>query len=81
VSVLEHNVCRGVAHPVMQRPGVLYLADESEVYFVWQPSQESSVFSISRAFDDYYISHLDAGGDAEEDLTSMTSSSSSPPSE
>ena len=23
VSVLEHDVCRGVAHPVVQRPGVL----------------------------------------------------------
>jgi hypothetical protein len=25
------------------------------VHFVWQPSQESSVLAISRAFDDYYI--------------------------
>ena len=32
-----------------------YLADEPEVHFVWQPSQESSVFDISRAFEDYYI--------------------------
>jgi hypothetical protein len=23
VSVLEQDVCRGVAHPVVQRPGVL----------------------------------------------------------
>jgi hypothetical protein len=32
-----------------------YLTDESEVHFVWQPSQESSVLDMSRAFDDYYI--------------------------
>jgi hypothetical protein len=25
------------------------------VHFVWQPNQESSVFVMSRAFDDYYI--------------------------
>jgi hypothetical protein len=25
------------------------------VHFVWQPSQESSVLAMSRAFDDYYI--------------------------
>jgi hypothetical protein len=34
---------------------VYYLADEPEVHFVWQPSQESSVLDISRSFDDYYI--------------------------
>jgi hypothetical protein len=34
---------------------VYYLADESEAHFVWQPSQESSVLALSRAFDDYYI--------------------------
>ena len=32
-----------------------YLADEPGVHFVWQPSQESSVLAMSRAFDDYYI--------------------------
>ena len=32
-----------------------YLADEPEVHFVWQPSQESSALDMSRAFDDYYI--------------------------
>jgi hypothetical protein len=32
-----------------------YLANESGVHFVWQPSQESSVFAMSRTFDDYYI--------------------------
>jgi hypothetical protein len=25
------------------------------VHFIWQPSQESSVLGMSRAFDDYYI--------------------------
>jgi hypothetical protein len=34
---------------------VYYLADESEVHFVWQPSQESSVLTMSCVFDDYYI--------------------------
>jgi hypothetical protein len=34
---------------------VYYLADEPRVHFVWQPSQESSVLAMSRAFDDYYI--------------------------
>jgi hypothetical protein len=34
---------------------VYYLADEPEVHFVWQPSQESTILAISRAFDDYYI--------------------------
>jgi hypothetical protein len=34
---------------------VYYLADECEVHFVWQPSQESSVLAMSCAFDDYYI--------------------------
>jgi hypothetical protein len=37
------------------------------VHFIWQPSQESSVLTMSRAFDDYYIKklwrHLDAGGE------------------
>jgi hypothetical protein len=32
-----------------------YLADESGVHFILQPSQESSVLGMSRAFDDYYI--------------------------
>jgi hypothetical protein len=54
VSVLEYDVCSGVAHPVMQRPGY-YLADEPGVHFVWQPNQESSVLVMSRAFDNYYI--------------------------
>jgi hypothetical protein len=36
-----------------------YLADEPEVHFVWQPSQESSVLDMSRAFDGYYI--MDGG--------------------
>jgi hypothetical protein len=34
---------------------VYYLADEPEVHFIWQPSQESTVLTMSRAFDDYYI--------------------------
>jgi hypothetical protein len=38
---------------------VYYLADEPEVHFVWQPSQESSVLDMSRTFDDYYI--IDCG--------------------
>jgi hypothetical protein len=38
---------------------VYYLADEPEVHFVWQPSQESSVLAVSRAFDDYYIKDCD----------------------
>jgi hypothetical protein len=38
---------------------VYYLADEPKVYFVWQPSQESSVLAISRTFDDYYIKDYD----------------------
>jgi hypothetical protein len=38
---------------------VYYLADEPEVHFIWQPSQESSVLAMSRAFDDYYI--MDCG--------------------
>jgi hypothetical protein len=38
---------------------VYYLADESGVHFVWQPSQESSVLAISCAFDDYYIKDYD----------------------
>ena len=32
-----------------------YLADEPGMHFIWQPSQESSVLTTSRAFDDYYI--------------------------
>ena len=32
-----------------------YLADEPRVHFIWQPSQESSVLTMSRVFDDYYI--------------------------
>jgi hypothetical protein len=58
LSVLEHDVCRGVAHPVVQRPGVLPRW-WAEVHFVWQPSQESSILAMSRAFDDYYI--MDCG--------------------
>jgi hypothetical protein len=54
MSVLEHDVCRGVAHPVVQQSGY-YLADEPGLHFVLQPSQESSVLGMSRAFDDYYI--------------------------
>jgi hypothetical protein len=34
---------------------VYYLADEPVVHFIWQLSQESSVLTMSRAFDDYYI--------------------------
>jgi hypothetical protein len=34
---------------------VYYLADEPRVYFVWHPSQESSILAMSRAFDHYYI--------------------------
>jgi hypothetical protein len=34
---------------------VYYLANEPRVHFIWQPSQESSVLAMSRAFDDYYI--------------------------
>jgi hypothetical protein len=34
---------------------VYYLADEPGVHFIWQLSQESSVLTMSRAFDDYYI--------------------------
>jgi hypothetical protein len=32
-----------------------YLTDEPGVHFIWQPSQESSVLTMSRMFDDYYI--------------------------
>jgi hypothetical protein len=38
---------------------VYYLADEPEVHFIRQPTQESSVLAMSRAFDDYYI--MDCG--------------------
>jgi hypothetical protein len=38
---------------------VYYLAEEPEVHFVWQPSQESSILDMSRAFDDNYI--MDCG--------------------
>jgi hypothetical protein len=38
---------------------VYYLADEPEVHFVWQLSQDSSVFAMSCSFDDYYI--MDCG--------------------
>jgi hypothetical protein len=34
---------------------VYYLADEPGVHFIWQPNQELSVLTMSRAFDDYYI--------------------------
>jgi hypothetical protein len=44
---------------------VYYLADEPEVHFVWQPSQESSVLAISRAFDDYYIMDCDISSASE----------------
>jgi hypothetical protein len=54
MSVLEHDVCRGVAHPVVNDHGY-YLANEFGVHFVLHPSQESSVLGMSRAFDDYYI--------------------------
>jgi hypothetical protein len=32
-----------------------YLADEPGIHFVWQPSQESSGLTMSRAFVDKYI--------------------------
>jgi hypothetical protein len=32
-----------------------YLADEPGVHFNWQPNQESSVLTMSRVFDHYYI--------------------------
>jgi hypothetical protein len=38
---------------------VYYHADETEVHFVWLPSQESSVLTMSHAFDDCYI--MDCG--------------------
>jgi hypothetical protein len=38
---------------------VYYIADEPEVHFVWQSSQESSVLAMSRTFDDYYIMDCD----------------------
>jgi hypothetical protein len=38
---------------------VYYIADEPEVHFVWQSSQESSVLAMSRRFDDYYIMDCD----------------------
>jgi hypothetical protein len=34
---------------------VYYLANELGAHFFWQPSQESLVLAMSRAFDDYYI--------------------------
>jgi hypothetical protein len=34
---------------------VYYITDEPEVHFIWQPNQESSVLTMSRVFDDYYI--------------------------
>jgi hypothetical protein len=34
---------------------VYYLADEPGVHFVWQPSEESLVLAMLRAFDDYNI--------------------------
>jgi hypothetical protein len=55
VSVLEQDVCRGVAHLVWCNDQVYYLADEPGMHFIWQPSQESSVLTMSHAFDDYYI--------------------------
>jgi hypothetical protein len=51
---------------------VYYLADEPEVHFVWQPSQESSVLAISRAFDDYYIK--DCGVISAPEVTQRTDS-------
>jgi hypothetical protein len=36
---------------------VYYLADEPGVHFIWQPNQESSVLTMSRAFNDYYIKY------------------------
>jgi hypothetical protein len=38
---------------------VYYIADEPEVHFIWQPNQESSVLTMPRAFDDYYIKNYD----------------------
>jgi hypothetical protein len=38
---------------------VYYIADEPEVHFVWQSSQESLVLAMSRRFDDYYIMDCD----------------------
>jgi hypothetical protein len=38
---------------------VYYIADEPEVHFVWQSSQESSVLAMSRTFFDYYIMDCD----------------------
>jgi hypothetical protein len=38
---------------------VYYLADELGVHFIWQPSQESSVLTMSRVFDAYYIKDCD----------------------
>jgi hypothetical protein len=38
---------------------VYYIADEPEVHFIWQSSQESSVLAMSRTFDDYYIMDCD----------------------
>jgi hypothetical protein len=54
MSVLEHDVCRGVRIRWGNSQGY-YLADEPGVHFVLQPSQEPSVLGMSRAFDDYYI--------------------------
>jgi hypothetical protein len=46
---------------------VYYLADEPAVHFVWQPSQESSVLDMSRAFNNYYI--MDCGVILEMEVT------------
>jgi hypothetical protein len=36
---------------------VYYLVDEPGVHFIWQLIQKSSVLTMSRAFDDYYIKY------------------------
>jgi hypothetical protein len=49
---------------------VYYLTNELGVHFVWQPNQESSVFAMSHAFDDYYIK--DCGVISAPDVTQRT---------
>jgi hypothetical protein len=48
---------------------VYYLAGETSVHFIWQPSQESSGLAMSRSFDDYCrtVASSRFGGDAKED--------------
>jgi hypothetical protein len=38
---------------------VYYFADEPGVHFIWHPNQESSILTMSRTFDDYYIKDYD----------------------